>query len=275
MSELDPVTNLTTERVRRRTFLKEWRKHRKLTLEVASRRAGMTAGNLSAMERRPQGYTQAGLEALALTYECEPSHLLAIDPSGDAERLDDETQKPQFLPTFVRQWREYRNLTQDQLSDLTDLTQSHLSMLERGLRGYNQNTLHAIAVALQVDAGQLLTVHPMINSDLTVEPVPERTLQPTFIRQWRNYRGKTLSQVADDVNTTHATISRIETGKSPYSQPMLEAIAESLGTDAASLLSARAVDCDAIWSIWDKAQPFERELIVNVAYAILKTRKGD
>ena len=69
MTELDPVM---TKRVRRPTFLKEWRKHRKLTLEVASQRAGMTAGNLSAMERGAQGYTQAGLEALARVYECEP-----------------------------------------------------------------------------------------------------------------------------------------------------------------------------------------------------------
>jgi hypothetical protein len=29
-----------------------------------------------------------------------------------------------------------------------------------------------------------------------------------------------------------------------------------------------------MWSIWDKAQPFERELIVNVATAILNTSKG-
>jgi hypothetical protein len=46
-----------------------------------------------------------------------------------------QTQKRQFLPTFVRQWREYRNLSLDQLADGTDLTQSHLSMLERGQRG--------------------------------------------------------------------------------------------------------------------------------------------
>ena len=63
------------------TFLKEWRKHRKLTLEAASQRAGMTAGNLSAMERGTQGYTQAGLEALSQVYECEPGQLLSTHPN--------------------------------------------------------------------------------------------------------------------------------------------------------------------------------------------------
>ena len=274
MSESAPVT---TVRVRRRpTFLKEWRKHRKLTLEVASQRADMTAGNLSAMERGAQGYTQAGLEALAQAYGCEPGQQLALDPSGQAERLDDETKKRPFLQTFVRQWREYRNLTLDQLADVTGLTQSHLSMLERGLRGYTQNTLQAIAVALQVDVGQLLTVDPVTNSDLKVDFFPDRKLQPTFIRHWRKHRGKTLSQVADVVGVSYASISRIETSSQPYSQPILEGIADALDTDAASLLSRDpSGDEAAIWAIWNKAQPSERELIVNVANAILKTRKGD
>lgn len=43
----------------------------------------MTAGNLSAMERGAQGYTQAGLESLAEAYNCEPAHLLMVDPSKD------------------------------------------------------------------------------------------------------------------------------------------------------------------------------------------------
>lgn len=73
------------QKERRRTFFKEWRKYRRLTLEAAAERAGMTAGNLSAMERGAQGYTQAGLEALAEAYHCDPGQLLTVDPTkGDA-----------------------------------------------------------------------------------------------------------------------------------------------------------------------------------------------
>lgn len=73
------------KRQRRRTFLREWRKYRNLTLEAAADRAGMTAGNLSAMERGVQNYTQAGLEALADAYSAEPGWLLNVDPTkGDA-----------------------------------------------------------------------------------------------------------------------------------------------------------------------------------------------
>ena len=70
-------------KARRRTFFKEWRKHRGLTLEAAAERAGMTAGNISAMERGAQGYTQDGLEALAWAYGTEPANLINVDPSKD------------------------------------------------------------------------------------------------------------------------------------------------------------------------------------------------
>jgi transcriptional regulator with XRE-family HTH domain len=65
---------------RGRTYFREWRKYRELTLEEAAERAGMTAGNLSAMERGAQGYTQSGLEALATAYRCTPAMLLEVDP---------------------------------------------------------------------------------------------------------------------------------------------------------------------------------------------------
>lgn len=70
-------------KVRQRTFFKEWRKFRRLTLEQAADRSGMTAGNISAMERGTQGYTQDGLEALAFAYQTEPGLLLNVDPTKD------------------------------------------------------------------------------------------------------------------------------------------------------------------------------------------------
>lgn len=51
-----------------------------MTLEEAAEKAGMTAGNLSAMERGTQGFTQDGLEALADVYRANPGWLLDVDP---------------------------------------------------------------------------------------------------------------------------------------------------------------------------------------------------
>ena len=63
-----------------RQFFREWRKHRGMTLEKAAEKAGMTAGNLSAMERGVQGYTTPGLQSLADVYETSPGWLLDVNP---------------------------------------------------------------------------------------------------------------------------------------------------------------------------------------------------
>lgn len=69
-------------------------------------------------------------------------------------------QKRQFRRTFIREWRQFRNLTLEQLAEQLDMTASHLSMLERGQRGYAQDTLEAVAKALQTDAASLLVHNP-------------------------------------------------------------------------------------------------------------------
>ena len=93
----------------------------------------------------------------------------------------------------------------------------------------------------------------------------------TFIRQWREARGLTLEQLAERIGTTHASLSRIERGKQPYTQPMLEAIADALGTDAASLIMRDPLDAEGIWSVWDQAEPGERRMIVDLARTVIKT----
>lgn len=93
----------------------------------------------------------------------------------------------------------------------------------------------------------------------------------TFIRQWREARGLTLEQLAERVGTTHATLSRIERGHQPYQQALLEAIAEALQTDPASLIMRDPSDPEAIWSVWEQAKPAERRQIVEIAKTLIKT----
>lgn len=93
----------------------------------------------------------------------------------------------------------------------------------------------------------------------------------TFIRAWREARNLTQEQLADRLLTTKANISRVETGTQGYTQDFLEACAEALGTDVASLLMRDPTHPEAIWSIWDKAKPGERQMIVDIAKTVLKT----
>jgi transcriptional regulator with XRE-family HTH domain len=65
-----------------------------------------------------------------------------------------------FRKTFIRQWRHHRGLTLEKLADRLEMTPSHLSMLERGQRGYTQDTLEAVASGLQTDVASLLMRDP-------------------------------------------------------------------------------------------------------------------
>lgn len=68
----------------------------------------------------------------------------------------------------------------------------------------------------------------------------------TFIQDWREFRGLTQEALAELLDTTKATISRIEGRKIGYSQDFLEACADALGTHVATLLSRAPNDSDRI-----------------------------
>ena len=65
----------------RPTYIRQWRKHRRLTLEQLSERVGMSAGNLSNIETGKTGYGQDTLEALADALQCGPADLLMRNPT--------------------------------------------------------------------------------------------------------------------------------------------------------------------------------------------------
>lgn len=67
-------------------------------------------------------------------------------------------QKPTRRRTYIREWRKFRELTQEQLAGRLEgvITQGALSDLERGEFDYVQSTLEAIAVALNCQAWELI-----------------------------------------------------------------------------------------------------------------------
>lgn len=73
--------------------------------------------------------------------------------------------------------------------------------------------------------------------------------QRTFIKPWREYREMSQEKLAELVGQylmdneisekgyTHASIGRMENGRIPYSQPIMEGIAKALGVTVAVLIS--------------------------------------
>ncbi len=101
-----------------------------------------------------------------------------------------------------------------------------------------------------------------------------KKLRPTFLRQWRKHRAKTLVQVAEALHITHGQLSKIERGLQPYNQELLERLAELYMCAPVDLLIRDPSEPANIWSIWDQAQPGERRQIESVAAALIGGRTG-
>lgn len=73
-----------------RHFIREWRKHRGLTLEQLAERVGLTHGAISQLERGETNYTQPTLEAIADALQCEPADLIMRRPDAETWSIWDD-----------------------------------------------------------------------------------------------------------------------------------------------------------------------------------------
>lgn len=97
-------------------------------------------------------------------------------------------------------------------------------------------------------------------------------MRPTFIRSWRKHRRLTLKELAIHVGINSSTLSRIETGKIAYTQPVLEALAKALRCEPADLLmrDPRVASRDEISVVLDSLPSDKRA----EALAILRVISG-
>lgn len=73
---------------------------------------------------------------------------------------------------FIKEWRKFRGLTQEQLAGRLEkmpgepLSHASVSRLEREIQPYQQESLEAVAVALNCTPAQLLSVNPYETPDV-------------------------------------------------------------------------------------------------------------
>lgn len=107
------------------------------------------------------------------------------------------------------------------------------------------------------------------------------TFRRTYIKEWREKRGLSLRRLADrleaapggDLLISHTSIGRIEKGQQPYSQPILEAIAQALGVSPSALLEVNPEKDGDVIDITlrlNKASPELRQQAVDILEALLK-----
>jgi transcriptional regulator with XRE-family HTH domain len=104
-----------------------------------------------------------------------------------------------------------------------------------------------------------------------VTPRFKRPLLRNFVREWREYRGLTQEQLAERAGMSVGNVSQFERGLQGFSDEGLQALAEALGTQPGYLLMVNPNADEPIWSIWEKAKPAERKMIVDIAKTVVKT----
>ena len=95
-----------------------------------------------------------------------------------------------------------------------------------------------------------------------------------YLRAWRKHAGLTLEQAAERIENlaeqrggvgpegrtmtmTHQNLGKIERGKVPYNEHLLELLAEIYQTDLASLLMRDPAASGEVWSVWERAQKLD------------------
>ena len=76
------------------------------------------------------------------------------------------TQKPALRRTYLREWREFRGLTQEQAAERFGIDRSHLSKVERRQVPYSQGLIEAAADAYNCEPKDILGVNPFMAGEL-------------------------------------------------------------------------------------------------------------
>lgn len=118
---------------------------------------------------------------------------------------------------------------------------------------------------------------------ITKRHVPGTRLRPlyqrTFIKAWREFREMSQEELAEKVaeylleneisekGYTYASIGRMENGRIPYSQPIMEGISKALGVSVATLITTPPPkpgdplppDPETLLRVWNEGRKASRQ----------------
>lgn len=109
---------------------------------------------------------------------------------------------------------------------------------------------------------------------------PKPQLGGTFLKQWREFRGKRQQEAADAINVSRELLSKIESGKSPYLQQHLEGLARLYGCSPGDLLEQNPLEPepliktdDEILSVLARIDGL-KAADINVAFAVISNARS-
>jgi transcriptional regulator with XRE-family HTH domain len=90
--------------------------------------------------------------------------------------------KPERQRHYIKEWRKYRTLTQEQLAERIGKTHGAISQLERGKIDYTQGMIEALAEALSCEPGDLLSRNPIKEGEVIDLLALLREKDPAVVR---------------------------------------------------------------------------------------------
>jgi transcriptional regulator with XRE-family HTH domain len=100
--------------------------------------------------------------------------------------------------------------------------------------------------------------------------IPKKGPPRHYVREWRKFRNLTQERLADRTPYTPGAISQLETGRTHYTQSMLEALADALQCTPGDLLSRNPFKEGEVISLWDQLPEDKRD----IARRMLETLKS-
>lgn len=94
---------------------------------------------------------------------------------------------------YIKEWREYRGLTQERAIERLGWSQSKISRLERGETPYDEFDLAAASVAYNCSPSDLISVNPLVEGDVIDIMGMLRTAEPGA----RNVAKRILKELLD------------------------------------------------------------------------------
>jgi transcriptional regulator with XRE-family HTH domain len=89
-----------------------------------------------------------------------------------------------------------------------------------------------------------------------------------FIAEWRRHRQLSQAALGAELGISKASVSRIERCVQPYTQDILEAIADVLGAEPATLLSYKPEESETLFSVWKRIPKSGRRQALAVLQAL-------
>jgi transcriptional regulator with XRE-family HTH domain len=125
---------------------------------------------------------------------------------------------------------------------------------------------------VRISVNRFCALGDVVRKPATYHPV-HMAKQPQsrhYIREWRKFRELTLEKLAERIGMTHQNLGKIERGKVPYNQVLLELLANELRCEPADLIIRDPNLPNGIWSIWDQLEPADQARIVQIAETFRK-----